>query len=172
MGQEEFSAEDTLRAVRELMKAPVANKSQKDEILELTEDDLCPDELESDLVNGKLTKLSNDLKSQTGLSDKNSEFTKAKTEPAENEIIKITSDEEILISAENAAKSIKTIKDLIQRAQNPGSNIPVIKKDVTVEEVADKAIKPLLKDWLNEYLPSMVEEVVEREIKRIVPKQE
>jgi len=152
MVQEEPSVEDALKAIRALMSGNSTQNESEDDILELTEDDLCPDELKDDIVNENLTKISDDVNIGISASKKIEE--------------RLTIDrEEILVSAENAAKSIKTIKYLIQKAQNPESKLSS-NKSLNLE--TDKAVKALLEDWLNDKLPLMLKEVVEKEIKRLI----
>lgn len=43
-----------------------------------------------------------------------------------------------------------------------------IYKDSSEKTIIEKELKPLLQAWLNEHLPSIVEDVVTREVRRII----
>ena len=45
-------------------------------------------------------------------------------------------------------------------------------KDKIIEELVKEALKPELKNWLNKNLPIIVRQLVEKEIKKIIPKNE
>lgn len=45
-------------------------------------------------------------------------------------------------------------------------------KDKVIEELVKEVLKPELKKWLNKNLPIIVRELVEKEIKKIIPKNE
>ena len=41
----------------------------------------------------------------------------------------------------------------------------------TVEDLVTEMLKPMMKEWLDNNLPKLVEDVVQREIKKIMPKE-
>ena len=43
-------------------------------------------------------------------------------------------------------------------------------KDASIEKLVIKLLEPELKKWLNKNLPSIVKQVVNKEIKKIIPK--
>ena len=73
-------------------------------------------------------------------------------------------DEVISDSVVNASQNI--LNDFMKAARrDPGPPI-------TVEHIVTEAVKPYLADWLNKNLPSIVQKVVEKEIKKIIPNEE
>ena len=157
MDQKAESVAATLQAIRKLMSSDV---SSKEDILELTEDDLV-DEQDADAyfadrfdntsekfhaVNENLTQIPHSLNKQDSQNFSS----------------------ESLVSDENAVKSTAAIKDLIKKVEQPIAS----SKATTLEAAAMEAIKPFLKDWLNEHLPAIVRQVVEQEIKKLIPKKD
>jgi hypothetical protein len=45
-------------------------------------------------------------------------------------------------------------------------------KDISLEDIVKNLLKPELQKWLNENLPNIVKQAVEKEIKKIIPKNE
>ncbi|MEK6734353.1 MAG: DUF2497 domain-containing protein [Pseudomonadota bacterium] len=146
------SLQSTLRTIKDLMDAP--QRAEFDEILELTEDDLVDEEDEDAFLNER-----------------------HKTQDTENllainEILTqiphplVNKTEENGSSAEDAARSIETIKKLIKKVEEPMVGLNNLSKKATTEEIAAEILKPLLKDWVNNNLPSLVEEIVRKEIKK------
>ncbi len=77
--------------------------------------------------------------------------------------------EESLISEDTAAAAsaiLKTIKkpELVESE----SSFPTLRTGVTVEDLMIEAMRPMLKEWLDEHLPSVVEHVVQKEVKKLV----
>jgi cell pole-organizing protein PopZ len=68
-------------------------------------------------------------------------------------------------AAEASRQSLAALSALRERASEP---VPV--GDGPLEAVVREMLKPMLKDWLDRNLPEMVEELVAREIARIVGK--
>lgn len=67
---------------------------------------------------------------------------------------------------------------IAQFMQQTAAEVPKIsgemetRQGTTVEELLVEAMKPLLKQWLDEHLPSTVERIVQKEIRRLVPERE
>lgn len=74
---------------------------------------------------------------------------------------------ERLLSENAANASVASLHKMIetQKANHPG---PGFRTGNTVEDLVIESIKPMLKDWLDTNLPSMVERMVEREIRKLV----
>lgn len=85
----------------------------------------------------------------------------AVTEPAP------MTDNNRLISDQAASASAKSFQKVIQthKATTP---MPHFRNGETIEDLVLETLKPLLKEWLDANLPSMVERIVEREIRKIV----
>ncbi len=74
--------------------------------------------------------------------------------------------EEVLLSEERVAASRQTLTQLaemVKPAPRPDMAIETVSLDAMVRE----ALKPMLKEWLDQNLPAIVEEMVAREIQRI-----
>ena len=70
--------------------------------------------------------------------------------------------------AANAAKS--SISSMLEKLQKPkDTTITPFRSGETVENLVMEMMKPMLKEWLDTNLPPMVQSIVEREIKKILP---
>lgn len=49
-------------------------------------------------------------------------------------------------------------------------NYPKLDKDIVLSELVKESVKPLLQEWLNEHLPSIVSKAVEQEIRKLLNK--
>lgn len=94
-------------------------------------------------------------------------------EPARDLHKDVLMDIDSLLSSEAAKASAKALKSIpsapasaapAPKAANPGMGF---RSGTTVEDLAMEALRPMLKDWLDTNLPSIVERLVEREIKKI-----
>lgn len=61
--------------------------------------------------------------------------------------------------AEASREKLEALSRLVVRPQVPGSD--------TLEGLVREMLKPMLRDWLDENLPQLVEQIVSREIARI-----
>lgn len=84
--------------------------------------------------------------------------------------------EENLISDESADKAKSAISDLLkvtgknEKPAKPSTPSPSFRNGDTVEDLVMESLKPMLAKWLDENLSSLVEEIVQKEISRIIPK--
>lgn len=62
-----------------------------------------------------------------------------------------------------------TVKETNKRPQKDISPSKELRSGETVEDLVVEALKPMMKDWLDENLPKLVEEIVEREIDKLMP---
>lgn len=77
-----------------------------------------------------------------------------------------------LISKEAAAASSASLKSLSQKTRPPEPQIPhfdspSLRSGQTVEDLVLEALRPMLKSWLDAHLPTLVERMVEKEIRKI-----
>ncbi len=84
----------------------------------------------------------------------------------------VLSDIDSLLSSEAAkasAKALKSIPSAPESAPAPTPSSPGMsfRSGTTVEDLAMEALRPMLKEWLDSNLPAIVEQLVEREIKKI-----
>ena len=154
MHNKKESIDEILKSIREIMNNSNGNSS---DIIELTEDDLVdqqdPDayknevnsekSLNSNNINDFLTQLPHSLIQESSTNDEKK-------------------GEEI--SANDAAKSIEHIKNLIKKVDQTSIKSQIDKSNV-LEEIIIKALHPLLKEWIDKNLSSMVNEILEKELK-------
>ncbi len=79
---------------------------------------------------------------------------------------------ESLLSKEKADISSQAIKELMHNIQRPKVDSPEFRGGFTVEDLVSETLKPLLKQWLDTNLEIIVRDVVEREIRKIIPREE
>ncbi len=81
---------------------------------------------------------------------------------------------EDLISASTAAAATATFAQLARSmAQEPqASNNMTVVSQTTIEDIVKEMLRPMLKDWLDQNLPKMVEHMVRRELDRMVRRAE
>ncbi len=83
---------------------------------------------------------------------------------------------ETLVSQETAAASAAALKNLSQKSRAPEPVLQPIdsaafRSGHTVEDLVLEALRPMLKDWLDENLSTLVERLVEKEIRKIASQQ-
>lgn len=85
-----------------------------------------------------------------------------------------TAKQDGLVSASTAAAATATFAQLARSmAQDPQSNNNLaIGSGATIEDIVREMLRPMLKDWLDENLPKMVEHMVRRELDRMVRRAE
>ncbi|MFK8039811.1 MAG: DUF2497 domain-containing protein [Rickettsiaceae bacterium] len=107
-------------------------------------------------------------------SNKNDKNTKA---PDVLELTQLVSDDnkyysndEALISNKSATDTVNTLKKFTNKVKSIEVN-QYQRKDSSssIEEFMIELIRPQLKKWLDQNLPSLVEELVEKEIKKLIP---
>jgi uncharacterized protein len=73
-----------------------------------------------------------------------------------------------LISTASAAASVAALSQLVQRPRDRSSELPMGAADRTLEDMIRELVRPMLKGWLDENLPLLVERLVRDEIGRLV----
>ena len=79
---------------------------------------------------------------------------------------------ETLLDDAVAATSRQTLKNFMKMTEKNDIDTLKLRSGGTVEDIIIELIKPQLSDWLNKNLPALVTSVVEKEIKKLVPKDE
>lgn len=74
-----------------------------------------------------------------------------------------------LISEQSALLSSQALKDLVTKVPKTG---PGFRSGLMLEDLVIEALRPYLKEWLDNNLPDLVKKLVEKEISRLVPKDE
>jgi hypothetical protein len=76
--------------------------------------------------------------------------------------------EDRLISAASAAASVASLSQLVARPRDRSAELPLGETNRTLEDMVRELLRPLLKTWLDENLPTLVERLVHEEIARLV----
>ncbi len=167
MEEKEQPIQQALKGIRELMSSPPKSPDAGEDVLELTEDDLF-DELDEDyqcdFEQKKIKEKTNSVNENlTEIGHPNNR---------KDHLFENSSQQEGSISSEDAAKSAETIRELIKKMEKPIADAAKLSKNITLEEIAAEAIKPLLKDWLDQHLPEIVQQAVEDEVRKLIPKKD
>lgn len=72
-------------------------------------------------------------------------------------------------SAHDAEAALKTLSEVVQKASAPKIDSVAFRNGDTVEDLVTTMMKPILKEWLDTNLPKLVQSIVEKEIKRLMP---
>jgi cell pole-organizing protein PopZ len=97
-------------------------------------------------------------------------------EPTTEAEVTMTETDEALISEKSADKAKSAISDLLKLtgkeklAEAPSHPSPSFRNGDTVEDLVMESLKPMLAKWLDENLNSLVEEIIQKEISKIIPK--
>ena len=98
--------------------------------------------------------------------------TKSVTDVEQSIDTSLESKAERVISPITASKAAGAIKDLIHKTQKPHSDGLSFRSGVTVEDLIVEAMKPYLVNWMDINLPGIVKNLVEKEIRKLVPRDE
>jgi cell pole-organizing protein PopZ len=77
-----------------------------------------------------------------------------------------------LIDNKVAQESREALKHFIRLAERNEIDSLPLKNGNTVEDIIIDLLKPQLSDWLNKNLPGIVNNIVQREIKKLIPQDE
>ena len=75
-----------------------------------------------------------------------------------------------LVSGSAAEDSKEALKALMQSIPKPNVSSPTLRSGTSLEELVIEAIKPILSEWLEQNLAIIVKQIVEKEIKKLIPK--
>ncbi len=78
---------------------------------------------------------------------------------------------ESLLTDEAAKRSAESLQNLMSNIPKPKILSPAYRTGNTLEDLTIEALKPLLSEWLNQNLPVIVKQVVEKEVKKLLPKE-
>jgi cell pole-organizing protein PopZ len=76
------------------------------------------------------------------------------------------------ISDNSIQASMEPIRDLMKKVHKQTSDGLAFNSGTTVEEIVTELMKPKINEWLDANLPGIVKSVVEKEIKKIIPRDE
>jgi uncharacterized protein len=95
-----------------------------------------------------------------------------KIEHAIIEEAKIIEEIAVTISSESLEASVAPIRDLIKTVNKRNGDGLSFNSGITVEEIVIELLRPEITKWLDGNLPNIVKSVVEKEIRKIIPKDE
>jgi uncharacterized protein len=73
-----------------------------------------------------------------------------------------------LLSSTSAAASIAALSQLVNRPRDRSGELPLGNADRTLEDIVRELMRPMLKSWMDDNLPALVERLVRDEITRLV----
>jgi len=79
--------------------------------------------------------------------------------------------EDSLLSEQNARRAEESLKMLLKQVPKPHVDSPSLRSGQTLEDLVVESLKPMMSDWLNHNLPIIVQQIVEKEIRKILPKE-
>ncbi|PIR33635.1 MAG: hypothetical protein COV36_02375 [Alphaproteobacteria bacterium CG11_big_fil_rev_8_21_14_0_20_44_7] len=93
-------------------------------------------------------------------------------EVASEAVVEQSSDDSEIISDKTAATAKSSIESLVSQLANDTDTDPgaPFRSGETVEDLVKEMLKPMLKTWLDANLPELVEAIVQKEIKKIIPR--
>jgi uncharacterized protein len=147
---EDTEASDAGAAAKDAAAGAAAESPTEEDVLELTE----VVEEEQAVVNSPETPAQNGAEP---------EFTLG-IEPEEPEAIA----QDRLISSASAAASVASLSQLVSRPRDKGTELQLGEMNRTLEDMVRELIRPMLKTWIDENLPPLVERLVREEIARLV----
>ena len=77
-----------------------------------------------------------------------------------------------LITEENATASAEAMKLLLKSVSKQHTDGLSFRSGTTVEDLVIELLKPQLSEWLNHHLPGLVKHVVEKEIQKLIPRED
>ena len=81
-----------------------------------------------------------------------------------------------IISGDSAIAAKSALSELTQHLRKDGRETNKIEPSApfrngdTVEDLVREALKPMMKDWLDKNLPKLVNEIVQKEIQKLIPR--
>jgi len=77
-----------------------------------------------------------------------------------------------LLDEDAAQQSSVSLKALVSTIHDKHVESPHTRGGTSLEDLVIEAMKPFLAEWLNKNLPVIVKKIVEKEVKRLIPKEE
>jgi uncharacterized protein len=72
-----------------------------------------------------------------------------------------------LVSVDSAAASVAALSQLVNRPREKNSDLPLGNLGRTLEDMVRELMRPMLKEWLDQNLPPLVERIVREEVERL-----
>jgi hypothetical protein len=84
----------------------------------------------------------------------------------------VANQNEALIDVKVAQESREALKHFVKFAEKNEIDSLPIKNGTTIEDIIISLLKPQISDWLNKNLSGIVHNIVQKEIKKLIPKDE
>lgn len=78
--------------------------------------------------------------------------------------------DESLLSSNAAEASAHALKNLVNSIPKPKVESMLMRSGSTLEDLVVESLKPELSEWLNKNLPTLVQTLVEKEIRKLIPR--
>lgn len=89
---------------------------------------------------------------------------------SDNDILELTETAEELLD-DNKAQSLAQSFSVLKTLAEPGAAPQIVRSgETSLEGLTRELLRPMLKDWLDNHLPELVEAMVAKEIERITKK--
>jgi cell pole-organizing protein PopZ len=88
----------------------------------------------------------------------------------------MSDDLDTIISGDSAVKARSSISELTNHLKKDGKEANKIeplapfRNGDTVEDLVTEMLKPMMKDWLDKNLPKLVNDIVQKEIQKLIPR--
>lgn len=121
---------------------------------------------EDDVIDNGLNEAAFDAISSTGDKEpKNDEV------PASEDILELTSLEDDSLVNQETAQGLRKSLSTLAALSEPSARPQIVRSgETSLEGLVSEMLRPMMKEWLDQNLPTLVESMVEREIKRITKK--
>ncbi|MGY8719729.1 MAG: DUF2497 domain-containing protein [Verrucomicrobiia bacterium] len=73
-----------------------------------------------------------------------------------------------LVSPPQAQETMESLNRLNEKLNEDYHELPIGNGSITLERLTQELMRPMLKEWLNQHLPTMVERLVREEMERLV----
>jgi uncharacterized protein len=77
-----------------------------------------------------------------------------------------------LLSPASAQETAQSLRTLMKTLAKPASDGLAFRGGTTVEDLVTELMKPYLKEWLDKNLPTIVKQIVEKEIHKLIPQED
>lgn len=78
---------------------------------------------------------------------------------------------EALLTEKASQASAEALRNLVDSIPKPQVDTMTFRSGATLEALVVESIKPMLAEWLNKNLPTLVQSIVEKEIRKLLPKE-
>jgi len=82
-----------------------------------------------------------------------------------------TATSEQLLSQQSAEAAATSLRNLVSNIPQQKIESPVTRSGNTIEDLVVETLRPMLADWLNKNLPKIVERIVEKEVRKLMPRE-